>query len=100
MRPGDQRSDLAAAAGQRWIASAPATIVIAGVYERCARKYGERAERYVHIEVGAAVEEDEEVFVVEAMKMNTSIAVFYQFYLPLVMEQRNQFTLFVWQMNI
>jgi SagB-type dehydrogenase family enzyme len=30
--------------------------VIAGVYERTAVKYGDRAERYVHIEVGGVAE--------------------------------------------
>ena len=53
---GDHRASLAAAAGQRWIAAAPATLVIAGVYERAAGKYGDRARRYVHIEAGAVTE--------------------------------------------
>lgn len=53
---GDHRRPLAAAAGQEWIGTAPATLIVAGVYERTARKYGERARRYVHIEAGAVVE--------------------------------------------
>jgi SagB-type dehydrogenase family enzyme len=35
---------------------APAVFVIAGVYERTASKYGERAERYVHLETGHAAQ--------------------------------------------
>jgi SagB-type dehydrogenase family enzyme len=31
-------------------------LVMAGVYERAAHKYGERAERYVHIEAGSIAE--------------------------------------------
>ena len=51
----DRRRALAdAALGQQFIAQAPAVFVIAGVYERTARRYGERAPRYVHIEVGHA----------------------------------------------
>jgi SagB-type dehydrogenase family enzyme len=38
------------------LAGAPVTIVIAAVYERTARKYGQRAERYVHMEVGHAAQ--------------------------------------------
>jgi len=54
---GDMRAKLASAAlRQSWLEEAPATIVIAGVYERTAKKYGPRAERYVHIEVGLAAE--------------------------------------------
>ena len=50
---GDRRSDLAAAAlGQDWVKHAPAVLVIAGVYQRSSRKYGRRALRYTHIEVG------------------------------------------------
>jgi len=52
---GDRRRDLAQAAlGQQFIAEAPGVFVIAGVYERTAQRYGERASRYVHIEVGHA----------------------------------------------
>ncbi len=52
---GDRRAALAnAALGQQFIAQAPAVFVIAGVYERTAKRYGDRAPRYVHIEVGHA----------------------------------------------
>ncbi len=50
---GDLRESLAAAAlNQSWVRRAPAVLVIAGVYERSAEKYGARAPRYTHIEVG------------------------------------------------
>lgn len=55
--PGDPRPLLAAAAlGQDFLATAPATIVIAGDVQRTARKYGDRAVRYVHMEVGAVAQ--------------------------------------------
>jgi SagB-type dehydrogenase family enzyme len=55
--PGDLRPDLAAAAlGQASVRTAPASLVFAGVVARTAAKYGGRAERYVHVEVGAAGE--------------------------------------------
>ena len=54
---GDQRAKLAVAAlDQDWLADAPVTIAIAAVYERTARKYRQRAERYVHMEVGHAAQ--------------------------------------------
>ncbi len=54
---GDQRHALAAAAfQQRWMADAPAIIVIAAVFQRASRKYGERGQRYVFIEAGHAAE--------------------------------------------
>lgn len=54
---GDRRKDLAAAAlDQSWVRRAPAVLVIAGVYERSAGKYGQRARRYTHIEVGHAAQ--------------------------------------------
>ena len=52
---GDKRRDLfEAALSQEAILQAPASIVVAGVYARTSRKYGDRAARYVHIEVGHA----------------------------------------------
>lgn len=45
-----------AALGQRCVKDAPATIIIAAVYERIERKYGSRGERYVKIEVGHAAQ--------------------------------------------
>jgi len=45
-----------AALSQPWVAEAAAVVVIGAVPERTAAKYGERAERYVHIEVGAVAE--------------------------------------------
>ena len=38
------------------MADAPGILVLAGVYERSARKYGQRAPRYVHMEVGHAAQ--------------------------------------------
>lgn len=52
---GDQRKPLAdASLGQTWVRDAPVSIVFAAVYARTARRYGERAERYVHMEAGHA----------------------------------------------
>ena len=52
---GDLRKALSRAAlEQDWVAEAPAIVVVAGVYERSRRKYGRRAPRYVHMEVGHA----------------------------------------------
>ena len=49
----DVRSPLATAAlGQEAVADAPAVLIVAGVYARTAAKYGDRAERYVHLEAG------------------------------------------------
>jgi len=56
-REGDRRGDVAKATfGQDWVAEAPAIVVVAAVYQRNARKYGERAARYVHMEVGHAAQ--------------------------------------------
>jgi SagB-type dehydrogenase family enzyme len=53
----DRRAELAAAAHhQDWVARAPAVVVVAGVVARTAGRYGERAERYVAIEVGHAAQ--------------------------------------------
>ncbi len=54
---GDVRNDLAAAAlSQSFIAEAPASIVIACAYARTEQRYGDRAERYVHMEAGHAAQ--------------------------------------------
>lgn len=54
---GDVRGAVARAALlQAWIADAPAILVLVGVVERSAGKYGDRAPRYVHIEVGHAAQ--------------------------------------------
>lgn len=51
----DLRNALATAAlGQACVREAPAVFVIAAVYERTARKYSNRAERYVKMEAGHA----------------------------------------------
>ncbi|HDQ04790.1 MAG TPA: SagB/ThcOx family dehydrogenase [Deltaproteobacteria bacterium] len=55
MQTGDLRESLSGAAlGQRFIAEAPASVVLAAVYRRTAGRYGQRAERYVHMEIGHA----------------------------------------------
>lgn len=57
MASGDKRAELAAAAlGQQQIARGPVTFVFAGVYERTAPRYKDRAVRYVHMEVGHAAQ--------------------------------------------
>ena len=54
---GDRRAELSRAAlGQAWIADAAAIIALAAVPERTAAKYGGRAQRYVHIEIGHAAQ--------------------------------------------
>ena len=53
----DRRNGLARAAfGQTWLENAAAVVVFAAVPERTARKYGERAVRYVHMETGHAAQ--------------------------------------------
>lgn len=57
VRKGDLRESLwESALRQTAIRDAPATLVFAAVVARAEAKYGDRAERYVHIEVGAAAE--------------------------------------------
>ena len=53
---GDRRDELATAAFQDWVGDAPVTLVIAAVLERTTVKYGSRAQRYVHMEVGCVAE--------------------------------------------
>lgn len=49
----DLRIELSEAAlGQEAVRDAPAVFVICGVFSRTEGKYGDRAERYVHLEVG------------------------------------------------
>jgi len=54
---GDLREDLARAAlDEEFIAKAPVNIVICALYHRTSGRYGQRGERYVHMEVGHAGE--------------------------------------------
>ena len=54
---GDKRSDLTnAALKQESILKAPAVIVLSAVYERTRVKYGDRGDRYVHMEIGFAAQ--------------------------------------------
>lgn len=54
---GDRRRGLAEATfGQQFIAEAAATLLIAAIFERTTRNYGERGIRYVHIEAGHAAQ--------------------------------------------
>lgn len=46
----------AAAHGQNCVARAPSIVVISAVYGRTKRRYGSRAERYVHMEAGHAAQ--------------------------------------------
>lgn len=53
----DKRKDLCQAAlMQPQVEKAPAVILMTGVYERTSYKYGQRAERYVHMEAGSIAE--------------------------------------------
>lgn len=55
VRDGDFREALSDAAyAQESLKEAPAVMLLAGVYERTSGKYGERAQRFVHIEAGHA----------------------------------------------
>lgn len=54
---GDKRKALAQAAYmQTWLAAAPAIVIISADYQRTRKKYAQRAERYVHMEVGHAAQ--------------------------------------------
>ncbi len=53
----DVRGELAKAAlGQRFIQSAPATIIFAAIPKRTTGRYGERGMMYIHMEAGHAAE--------------------------------------------
>lgn len=57
VKEGDVRRSLATAAlSQSWVEQGAIDIIIAAVYQRTKAKYGERGERYVHIEVGHAAQ--------------------------------------------
>ncbi|MFH1329671.1 MAG: SagB/ThcOx family dehydrogenase [Actinomycetota bacterium] len=45
-----------AAGGQEWVRQAPLVVVLVGVVERTAARYGDRAERYVALEAGHAAQ--------------------------------------------
>ena len=52
---GDMQEEISwAALGQESLRQAEIIIILSAVYARTARKYGERAERYIHMEVGSA----------------------------------------------
>lgn len=54
---GDRRQALSSAAlEQSWLSHAAAVVVFSAIYARTRHKYGQRAERYVHIEAGHAAE--------------------------------------------
>jgi SagB-type dehydrogenase family enzyme len=56
-RATDLRPDLARASlDQEFIVEAPVVVVICALYDRTSSRYGRRAERYVHMEVGHAAE--------------------------------------------
>ena len=55
--PDDRRQALAGATlDQTWLGDAAAVVVFTAIYARTTRKYGERGERYVHMEVGHAAQ--------------------------------------------
>lgn len=67
--PGDKRKLLAHASfNQMWLAAAPATVVIAAVFERTTAKYGTRGFHYVFMEAGAS---DQNIYLqAEALGLN------------------------------
>ena len=57
VRDDDVRGELAKSAlGQTWVKEGAIDIVIAAVYERTTKKYGDRGVRYVHMEAGHAAQ--------------------------------------------
>lgn len=54
---GDRRAAVAACTrGQAWVADAPCLLVIAAAPQRTRQRYGERADRFVALEAGAAAQ--------------------------------------------
>lgn len=57
VKHGDVKNELTLAAlGQYWLRKGAAVIVLSAVYERTTKKYGERGNRYVHMEAGHAAQ--------------------------------------------
>jgi len=57
LRDGDEREELAKAAlNQTWVKAGAINIVVAAVYERTTKKYGDRGVRYVDMEAGHAAQ--------------------------------------------
>jgi SagB-type dehydrogenase family enzyme len=57
IKEGDKKEELSfASLGQPWVKNAAVNFIIAAVYERTTKKYGERGIKYVHIEVGHAAQ--------------------------------------------
>ncbi len=55
IKPGDFRDELRQAClGQRMVGQAPASLVLTAVAERAVRRYGERARRYIPMDIGGA----------------------------------------------
>ena len=48
----DPRAAIVDAAGQDWLANAPALLVIAAIYGKTRERYGEKGVQHVHVEVG------------------------------------------------
>lgn len=68
---GRQKELAAVALQQHSITDAAAVLVVAGVYKRTAKKYGGRAERYVHIETGHAAQNI--LLQATALRLNTVV---------------------------
>jgi SagB-type dehydrogenase family enzyme len=53
---GDRLADVVGAARSTWIADAAAVVVFAGAFDRASGRLGDRADRYIAIEAGAAAQ--------------------------------------------
>ncbi len=77
VKDGDVRRELTKAAlGQTWIKEGAIDIVIAAVYERTTKKYGDRGVRYVHMEAGHAAQN----IYLQAVALNLSMVTVGAFY--------------------